>query len=189
MPTNFHHILFLFFTHYYKLKQISTSWKISLTILLYQKGDPSILTNHRPIALANTIYKFFTNTLTFILSAYDERHQILHDSQEGFRAERCTSKQLQLLITTLEDAQFTNEDIYLLYIDFKNAFGSIDHAHLLAIMKDLDYPKDALKPVRNIYSHSNTIFTGEHFGQTQKYQYKEEKSKEIFLAHIYSLYS
>ena len=76
--------------------------------------------------------------------------------------------QLQLLITTLEDAQFTNQDIYLLYIDFKKAFGSIDHAWLLAIMKDLEYSEDAIKLVGNIYSQSNTIFIGEYFGQTQK---------------------
>ena len=168
MPTSFHHILFLYFTHCYKLKQIPASWKISLTILLYKKGDPSLLSNHRPIALANTIYKLSTSTLTLILSAYGERHQILHDSQKGFRVERCISKQLQLLIATLEDAQFTNQDIYLLYIDFKNAFGSIDHARLLAIMKDLGYPEDAVKLLGNIYSQSNTIFIGEHFGQTQK---------------------
>ena len=72
------------FAHSYKLKQIPTSWKISLTILLYKKCDPSLLTNHTPIALANTIYKFFTSTFTSILSAYGESHQILHDSQEGF---------------------------------------------------------------------------------------------------------
>ena len=94
MPASFHHILFLFFTHCYKLKQIPTSWKISLTILLYKKGDPSLLSNHRLIALTNIIDKLFTSTLTLILSAYGERHQILHDSQEGFRAERCTSRQL-----------------------------------------------------------------------------------------------
>ena len=35
-------------------------------------------------------------------------------------------------------------------------------------MKDLGYLEDAIKLVGNIYSHSNTIFTGEHFGQTQK---------------------
>ena len=96
MPPNFHHILFLLFTHCYKLKQIPTSWKTSLTILLYKKDDPSVLTNYRSIALQNTIYKFFTSTLTSILSTYGKRHQILHDSQEGFKAERCTSRQLQL---------------------------------------------------------------------------------------------
>ena len=74
MATSFYHILFLFFTHCYKLKQILAFWKISLTILYYKKGDSSLLTNHRPIALANTIYKFFTRILTLILSAYGERY-------------------------------------------------------------------------------------------------------------------
>ena len=189
MPSSFHHILFLFFIHYYKLKKIPTFWKTSLTILLYKKGDPFVLINHRPIALANTIYKFFTSTLTSILLAYSERHQILHDSQEGFRAKRCTSRQLQLLIAALEDAQFMDQDIYLLYIDFKNAFGSIDHTRLLTIMKDLGYLEDAVKLVGNIYSQSNTIFNGEHFGQTQKYLYKEIQFKMTLLAHTYSLYS
>jgi hypothetical protein len=167
MPESFHKLLFSFFSHCYKQKQIPTSWKTSLTILLYKKGDPSKLPNHRPIALANTIYKFFTSTLTFIISAYGEKHQILHDSQEGFRAERSTSRQLQLLIAALEDARFTNQDIYLLYIDFKNAFGSLDHARLLAITKNLGYPEDAVTLIGNIYSNSNTIFTGEHFRKTK----------------------
>ena len=91
IPPRFYKLLFLFFDHCYKQKQISASWKTSLTILLYKKDNPSQLTNHRPITLANTIYKFYTSTLTSILSAYGERYQILHDSQEGFRAERNTS--------------------------------------------------------------------------------------------------
>jgi hypothetical protein len=91
----------------------------------------------------------------------------MHDSQEGFRAERGTSRQLQVLIAALEDARFTNQDIFILYIDFKNAFGSIDHARLLAIMKDLGYPHDAIKLVGNIYTQSTTVFVGEHFGKTQ----------------------
>ena len=65
-----------------------------LTLLLYKKGDPSQLTHHRRVALANTMYKFYTSTLTSILSAYGAKYQILHDSQEGFRAKRGTSRQL-----------------------------------------------------------------------------------------------
>ena len=167
MPPRFHKLLLLFFTHCYKQQQIPKSWKTSQTILLYKKGNPYHLTNHRPIALANTIYKFFTSTLTSILSAYGEKYQILHDSQEGFRVERCIARQLQTIIAALKDARFTNQDIYILYIDFKNAFGSIDHARLLAIMKDLGYSLDAVALVGNIYSQSITTFTGKHFGKTQ----------------------
>jgi hypothetical protein len=167
MPTQFHNLLYLLFHQCYKQQQIPTSWKTSLTILLYKKFDPSILTNHRPIALANTIYKFFTSTFTAQLANYGEKYQILQNSQEGFRQERCTSKQLQTLIATLEDSRLTQQDIYLLYIDFKNAFGSIDHARLLAIMTDLGYPQDAINLIGNIYSNSSTRFYGTHFGKTK----------------------
>jgi hypothetical protein len=166
MPPCFHKLFFLFFKHCYKQKQIPASWKTSLTVLLYKKGNSSQLTNHRPIALANIIYKLCTSTLTSILSAYGERHQILHDSQEGFRAERSTSRQIQILIAALEDARLTTQDIYILYIDFKNVFGSIDHARLLTLMKDLGYLNDCINLIGNIYSQSSTIFTGEHFGKT-----------------------
>jgi hypothetical protein len=120
--------------------------------------DPSILTNHRPIALANTIYKFFTSTITTQLANYGEKYQILQNSQEGFRQERCTSRQLQTLIAALEDSKLTQQDIYLLYID---------HARLLAIMADLGYPQDAINLIGNIYSNSSTRFFGTHFGQTK----------------------
>ena len=49
------------------------TWKTSLTILLYKKSDSTILTNHIPIALANTIYKFFTSTITAQLANYGEK--------------------------------------------------------------------------------------------------------------------
>ena len=167
LPHRFHTMLFLFFLHCYKQKTMPTSWKTSHIILLYKKGNPTLLSNHRPIALANTIYKLFTSTLTTLLSSYGEKHQILHNSQEGFRQERCTSRQIQLVIAALEDAKFSKQDIYLLYIDFTNAFGSIDHARFLAIMADLGYPEDAITIIGNIYSKSYTKIIGSHFDPTQ----------------------
>ena len=167
MPTRFHNMLFLLFSHCYKQQSIPSSWKHSNTILLYKKGPPFHLPNHRPIALANTIYKLFTSTLTTLLSSFGEKYQILYNSQEGFCQERCTSSQIQTLIAALEDARFTNQDIYLLFIDFTNAFGSIDHARLLAIMSDLGFPNDAVKLVGSIYSQSYTTISGPYFGKTQ----------------------
>jgi len=43
MPQCFHNLLFLFFKQCYIRKKIPASWKTSLTILLYKKGDPSQL--------------------------------------------------------------------------------------------------------------------------------------------------
>ena len=49
----------------------------------------------------------------------------------------------------------------------QNAFGSIDHARLFAIMKDLGYPQDVVAIIGNIYLQSTTTFTGEHFDKTK----------------------
>jgi hypothetical protein len=102
-----------------------------------------------------------------MLSTYGETYQILNESQEGFREERCTTRQIQLIIATLEDAKYTKQDIYILYIDFKNAFGSIDHARLLIVMEDIGYPIDAISLIGNIYTDSTTSFLGTNFGTTQ----------------------
>ena len=166
LPTPWQNLLYLFFKQCYKQRKIPKYWKHSKTILLQKKKTPTHLTNYRPIALANTIYKLYTSTLTTLLTNYGEKHRILHFSQEGFRPQINTSRQLQTIIATLEDARLTTKDIYLTYIDFRNAFGSIDHARLLAIMEDLGYPLDAVEIVGNIYTDSTTAFTGSHFGTT-----------------------
>ena len=46
-----------------------------------------------------------------------------------------------MIVAAPKDARFTNEDIYLAYIDFKYAFGSVDHAKHSVIMEDMGYPK------------------------------------------------
>ena len=92
---------------------------------------------------------------------------MLHNSQEGFRQERCISRQIQLVIAALEDAKFSKQDIYLLYIDFTNVFGSINHARLLTIMSNLRYPEDTITIINNIYSESYTKFISSHFDPSQ----------------------
>ena len=163
-------MIYLFFQHCYKKREIPNTWKHSKTILLHKKDNPLHLGNYRPIALANTLYKLFTSTITTLLTSYGEQHRLLHFSQEGFRPQRNTTRQIQMILATLEDARLTTKDIYLTYIDFRNAFGSIDHARLLALMEDLGFPLDAIDIVGNIYQSSTTSFTGTNFGTTRPIQ-------------------
>jgi hypothetical protein len=46
-----------------------------------------------------------------------------------------------MILATLENTKLSHQDIYILYIDFKNAFNPIYHLHLLAIMEDIGYPR------------------------------------------------
>ena len=81
-PDIFHDILFLFFLQCYHHQQaIPTQWKHGTTIPLHKKDNPAIIINYRLIALACTIHKVFTSTLSTLLTMFREHHKILHHSQ------------------------------------------------------------------------------------------------------------
>lgn len=61
-----------------------------------------------------------------------------------FIPQRNTTRQIQIILVAWEDNKLTNNNIYLAYIDFRIAFGSIDRVRLLALMVDLGYPKDTI---------------------------------------------
>ena len=132
------------------------SWKTSTTVLVYKKGDPLDLKNHRPIGLMNTIYKAWTSLITEVLSTFAEHYQILSNSQEGFRKNKNTVRQLQNVVNMLSDARLTNQNIYLLFIDFSSAFNTIDHDKLLQTMYDLGFPIDAIHVIQNLYLNVTT---------------------------------
>ena len=130
--------------------------KQSNTVLLYKKGDRTDIGNYRPIALANTIYKLWTSMVTDTLSMYAENYNLIHNTQEGFRQYRNTTRQLTNLIHTIEDAKLTNRNLYAAYIDFSSAFNTVDHDRLLQVMHALGFPGDALQVVQNIYTNNRT---------------------------------
>lgn len=132
------------------------TWKQSDTILLYKKGDCLDAGNYRPIALANTLYKLWTSTVTSVLSDYAEGHHMLSAAQEGFRVNKHTGRQLTNYLHVIEDAALAGSNLYVLYVDFSSAFNMVDHDKLLMIMYDLGFPVDAIEIVKNIYTGATT---------------------------------
>lgn len=120
------------------------SWKESNTILLHKKNSELLIGIYRPIALANTMYKLWTGVIQESLSRYAEHYDILSSSQEGFRQEKNTMRQLHNLMNVLSDAKLSEQNLYMLYLDFSSAFNTIDHDKLLQIMHDLGFPNPRL---------------------------------------------
>ena len=58
-------------------------WNEVIIILLYKKGDPNIISNHRSISLLNNIYKLFTKVITYRMTSTLDRNQ--RREQAGFR--------------------------------------------------------------------------------------------------------
>ena len=125
-------------------------------MLLHKRASEHDLGNWRPIALANTLYKLWTGVIAEGLYKYAEHFTILSSAQEGFRKQKNTIWQLQNVMNIMSDAKFSQQDLYLLYVDFSSAFNTIDHDKLLCIMHDLGFPEDAIEVIAELYTDAIT---------------------------------
>ena len=132
------------------------AWKGSQTVFLHNKGSKHDLGNWRPIALANTLYKLWTGVIAECLYKYAEHFNILSSAQEGFRKQKNTIWQLQNVMNIDSDAKISQQDLYLLCVDFSSAFNTIDHDKLLCIMHDLGFPEDAIEVIAELYTDAIT---------------------------------
>jgi hypothetical protein len=62
----------------------------------------------------------------------------------------------------VEDAHSHEKDIVLCYLDFKGAFPSTDHRHLVRVLESLGLPSDFTRLVSNLYSGATTEFMTPH---------------------------
>jgi hypothetical protein len=132
-------------------------WKISKTTYIYKnKGDPAQLSSYRPITMANTIYKLWTAVINTCLQDFVEAHKILSDCQNGFRKRASTQQALREMAMTLQDAQQSQQDCYLMLVDLTNAFNTVNHDTLLRIMKALGVPCDVIEVVKGLYTGAAT---------------------------------
>ena len=108
--------------------------------------------NWRPIALANTLYRLWTGVIAECLYKHAEHFNVLSNALEGFRKQKNKIRQLQNVMIIMSDAKVSQQDLYLLYVDFSSAFNTIDHNKLLCIMHDLGFPEDAIEVIAELYT-------------------------------------
>jgi len=65
-------------------------------------------------------------------------------------------RQLHTLVKVLSDAKLSEQNLFMLYIDFSSAFNTIDHDKLLQIMYDLGFPTDAINVIVYLYTNATT---------------------------------
>ena len=140
----------------YKSGSIPAFCKDSNTVLLYKKGEPTRLENHTPITLAHTLSKLCTSLLSTAMYNVVAHHDILSDSQEGFRPNKGTSRQLQMVVNLLRDAKLMQQDIYALYVDFSFAFNTIYHHRLWQTMQMLGFDMTCIKAMQSMYKNCGT---------------------------------
>lgn len=124
-----------------------------------KKGDTINYTNYRGISLLNTSYKVLSNVLHNRLKPYIK--EIIGDYQAGFMAGKSTLDQIHVVKQIIEKNHEFDKDVYLLFMDFKAAYDSVNRERFWKVMDQMGIPRKIIRMIRTYGSKCKEKYGGE----------------------------
>ena len=115
-----------------------SQWNESWINPIHKKGDKTLCDNYRGISILNVGYKIFSSILCERLKPF--LANIIGSYQCGFRPGKSTTDQIFSLRRILEKTLEYQIDTHHLFIDFKQAYDSIDRSSLFTTMTSFGIP-------------------------------------------------
>jgi len=116
---------------------------------ILKKGDMLETKNYRGISLLDTCFQILSSILLERLAPFAE--ELVGIYQCGFRKGRSTTDQIFTLKQLMEKHYEFNKDLYMVFIDYKKTYDSINWEELWKAIINFDIPKkfDDMVKLRN----------------------------------------
>ena len=105
--------------------------KLARVVPIFKSGDPSLLTNYRPISVLSFFSKILKKIVYNIVFDFLCENEILYDYQFGFRSKHSTQQALITLVNNVTKSLDGSNIVISLFIDLKKAFDTVHHRILL----------------------------------------------------------
>ena len=105
--------------------------KLAEVIPLYKGKDSDEIINYRPISLLITMSKVIEKLIYQRTIKFIEKHELLYNSQYGFRSKRSCEHAIQELIGNVLDSKNAKQHSCAVFLDLSKAFDTLDHIILL----------------------------------------------------------
>ena len=111
--------------------KIPAAWKSADVAPIFKKGDRHDPSNYRPISLTSIICKIMEHIVHSQIIHHLDDHNLLSESQFGFRKKHSCELQLLLTVNDLAGGLRDKEQIDAVLLDFSKAFDKVPHERLL----------------------------------------------------------
>ena len=105
--------------------------ELARVVPIFKSGDPSLLTNYRPISVLFFFSKNFEKIVYNLVFDFLSDNELLYDYQFGFRSKHSTQHALITLVDRVTKSLDRNNIVVSLFIDLKKAFDTVHHRILL----------------------------------------------------------
>lgn len=146
-----------------RLRYFPSRWKISKVVLIpknksQQSQDPQ---NFRPIAINSIFGKIFEKVLYHRYYYYFSINKLFPNNQFGFTYGKSAILALHNLKNNIVDTIQKKDNVVVISLDIKNAFGSINYDSVTNILIDLKVPHDIIKMIGHMLIDRRIIYEQE----------------------------
>jgi len=116
--------------------------------LFFKKGDPTLVSNYRPISSMNTDCKMYTNLVNARLAPWAVSK--IHEDQKGFVPGRQMKEHTRLASEVAHLCDASDTPGFIVSLDQAKAYDRVDQAWLLKVLAALGIPGDLLRLLGDI---------------------------------------
>lgn len=132
-------------------------WKIARIRPLPKTNVPVDFKDLRPISILPTFSKILERVMDMQLRAFLNEHNLLPETQSGFRAGYSCTTALTNILDDILTAIDTNKLTALVLLDFSKAFDTLNHKMLLSILHYVGISNDAISLFKNYLSDRTQV--------------------------------
>jgi hypothetical protein len=126
----------------------------SIICPICKKREKSGCSNYRGNSLLNTAYKIIATVINNRLTICAE--DLLNQEKNGFKRNRSTTDNIFIMRQVLEKCCEYNIEMHVLFIDFKQAFDSVDRQKTIQILQELRVPNKLLGLIKMTLQNTET---------------------------------
>ncbi|XP_039278735.1 uncharacterized protein LOC111055532 [Nilaparvata lugens] len=124
-------------------EEMLDEWKRGIICPIFKKGDKLMCNNYRGKTLLNIAYKIFSTIIFKRVTLYAEEE--LSEVQCEFRNNRGTTDQIFVMRQTMEKCYEFDVDLHIVFVDFRQAFDSVDRKQLPTVLTRCGLPRKLVK--------------------------------------------